>query len=254
MIPRIQMVGVTGIGEVRQGDSLGDTIVAAALTQETPIESGDVLVVSQKIVSKAEGRLVDLRTVEPSPFASRFAAASGRDPRVVELVLRESRAVVRLDPGRGIIITETRHGFVCANAGIDSSNVPGDETVAMLPLDPDGSATRIREQVYGAPPGVDVAVIISDTFGRAWREGHVDHAIGVSGIEPFIDYRGDLDAVGKVLKVTRVAIADELAAAAELAMGKLGRVPAVLIKGCRYDGGNEGIGALIRPAERDMFR
>ena len=254
MIPRIQMVGVTGIGEVRQGDSLGDTIVAAALTQETPIESGDVLVVSQKIVSKAEGRLVDLRTVEPSPFASRFAAASGRDPRVVELVLRESRAVVRLDPGRRIIITETRHGFVCANAGIDSSNVPGDETVAMLPLDPDGSATRIREQVYGAPPGVDVAVIISDTFGRAWREGHVDHAIGVSGIEPFIDYRGDLDAVGKVLKVTRVAIADELAAAAEPVMAKASNIPVAIVRGYSYRTGSRGADTLLRAPTTDLFR
>ena len=254
MIPRYEVFGVTGMGEMGVGDSLGDTIVNAARSQETPIETGDILVVSQKIVSKSEGRLADLGTIEPSAFARRFAAASGRDPRLVELVLRESRAIVRLDASRGIMITETRHGFVCANAGIDSSNVPGDESVTLLPIAPDRSARRIREEVRRGVPEAEVAVIISDTFGRAWREGHVDHAIGAAGIEPFNDYRGTIDAVGKELKVTRVAVADELAAAAEPVMAKASNIPAAIIRGCAYRPGSTGAEAVVRAPSTDLFR
>ncbi len=254
MAPRIQVIGVTGMPEIRPGDRLGQLITAAAQRQGTPIEAGDVLVVTQKIVSKAEGRLVDLRAVEPSAFAQQVARESGRDPRLVELVLRESRAIVRMDAARGIIITETRHGFICANAGIDMSNVPGDSMVSLLPEDPDASARSIRQQVGQMLGGAPVAVVISDTFGRAWREGHVNFAIGVAGISPLKDYRGTPDACGKVLKVTNIAIADELACASELVTGKAINVPVAIVRGYEYPTGPESAQALVRDRATDLFR
>jgi coenzyme F420-0:L-glutamate ligase/coenzyme F420-1:gamma-L-glutamate ligase len=250
----LQVVGITGIPEIEPGDPLGETIAAAAQRQGTPIEPDDILVVTQKIVSKAEGRVEDLASVEPSAFASRFAQRTGRDARLVELVLRESRAIVRMDVERGILITETKHGFVCANAGIDASNVPGDDRVSLLPEDPDRSARTIREQVAATTGGTTVAVIISDTFGRAWREGHVNFAIGAAGISPIKDYRGTPDAQGTVLKVTTIAIADELAAAAELVTEKTVQVPVAIVRGYSYEPEPEGIGALLRPRSRDLFR
>ena len=254
MIPRIQVIGITGLPEVRPGDPLGKSIVDAASSQGTSIEANDILIVSQKVVSKTEGRLVDLRTVRPSPFARQLAASSGRDPRVVELVLQESRAIVRMDLSRGILITETQHGFVCANAGIDASNVPGDDIVALLPIDPDRSATQIQQQVGQALDGGDVAVLITDTFGRAWREGHTDFAIGAAGIESIKDYRGTRDTAGKVLKVTRMAVADELASAAELVMGKAVAVPAAIIRGYPFRRSSAGAKSLVREAATDLFR
>ncbi len=253
-VPSIQIIGVTGIPEIRRGDRLGEIISTAARTQGTPLQTGDILVVTQKVVSKAEGRTVDLATVEPSPRAHQLAAPSGRDPRVVELVLRESRSIVRADLDRGILIVETSHGFVCANAGIDASNVPGDDCVALLPEDPDRSARAIRAEIAASPGGTIVAVIISDTFGRAWREGHVDFAIGVAGISPFRDYRGTPDAQGMILKVTSIATADELAAAAEMVTGKVAQVPAAIVRGYPYDSEPDGVSGLIRPAETDLFR
>ncbi len=214
----------------------------------------DVVVVTQKIVSKAEGRVVSLSGVEPTRSALDFAAASGRDPRLIELILSESRSIVRTDPARGILITETRHGFVCANAGIDASNVPGDEMVSLLPEDPDRSARRILDELRDAAAGVDAAVVISDTFGRAWREGHVNFAIGMARIEPFKDYRGTADAVGKVMGVTRIADVDELAAAAELVMAKKTGIPVALIRGHRFTQGDQGYAALVRPRSGDLFR
>ena len=252
-VPSIQIIGVTGVPEIRPGDRLGEIISTAARTQGTPLQTSDILVVTQKVVSKAEGRTVDLATVKPSPRAHQLAAPSGRDPRVVELVLRESRSIVRTDLGRGILITETRHGFVCANAGIDASNVPGADTVALLPEDPDRSARAIASEI-AASSGPTVAVIVSDTFGRAWREGHVDLAIGVAGIDPFRDYRGTPDAQGMVLKVTSIAAADELAAAAEMVTGKVAQVPAAIVRGYPYNRGAGGVSGLIRPAETDLFR
>ena len=251
MLPEIRIIGLHGLPEVVPGDDVGQLVVEAAAAQELLIEEGDVLVVAQKVVSKAEGRLVSLSDVEPSPLAIQIALEHERDPRHTEVVLRECKRIVRMD--RGVIIAETRHGFRCANAGVDASNVEGADMVVLLPLDPDSSANILAARVNQAL-GVLVGVIISDTFGRPWREGAVNVAIGVSGINPLLDYRGHVDSYGRPLRTTTIAVVDELAAAAELAMGKLGRVPAVLIKGCRYDGGNEGIGALIRPAERDMFR
>ena len=251
--PRIEVIGITGIPEVRAGDELGPMIAAAASDGGAPIEPGDVVVVTQKIVSKAEGRLVNLEDVSPSPFAVQLSAESGRDPRLVELVLRESRSIVRVDTARGILITETRHGLVCANAGIDSSNVPGDDIVSLLPEDPDRSAREIRADIAAAA-AVDVAVIVSDTFGRPWREGHVDFAIGVDGMDPFLDYRGTDDAHGNVLHVTRIALADELSAAAEVVMGKALGIPAAIVRGVQYRTGDGGSATLLRDRSTDLFR
>ena len=240
--------------EVVSGDQVGHIISEAAQAQGTPIEDGDVLIVTQKIVSKAEGRVIDLRSVEPSYFARQLADESGKDPRLIELVLRESRSIVRMDLDRGIIITETKHGFVCANAGIDTSNVPGDSLVALLPEDPDESARRIREQLRDTLLGASVAVIISDTFGRAWREGHVNFAIGVAGISPLKDYKGTPDAYGRILKVTNIAIADEMASAAELVTAKAINVPAAIVRGYEYAQEPDGIRHVVRERSRDLFR
>ncbi len=255
-IPRVEIIGVTGLPEMTGGERLGGMIAGAARAQGTALEDGDVVVVTQKIVSKAEGRLVDLGNVRPSALARHFAEATGKDARLVELVLRESRAVVRMDTDRGIIISETRHGFVCANAGIDASNVPGDDVVCLLPEDSDASARRIRAEIARAEGGgADVAVIVSDTFGRAWREGHANFAIGVAGMNPMVDYRGTQDAQGVELKVTTIAAADELAAAAELVTAKAIQVPVAIVRGYGFLP-DDGIGAaaLVRDRARDMFR
>jgi len=251
--PSSKTLGVTGIPEIGTGDNLGELIADAARAQRTPVEDGDILVVTQKIVSKAEGRVVSLEGIEPSEFARSFAEGAERDPRLIELVLRESAAIVRMDPVRGILITETRHGFVCANAGIDQSNVPGEGLACLLPLDPDASARRIRAEVQDRS-GVAPPVIISDTFGRAWREGHVNFAIGVAGMDPMTDYRGTLDANDRVLHVTTIAVADELAAAAELVTAKAIEVPVAIIRGFAYDAAEGAASQLIRDRATDMFR
>ena len=252
--PRIEIIGVTGLPEIAVGARLGQAIADACVSQHTPIANGDVLVVTQKIVSKAEGRTVRLSSIEPSALATSFAEASGRDPRLVELVLRESRSIVRMDPERGVMITETHHGFVCANAGIDASNVPGDDNVTLLPKDPDASARRILDEVVEASSRTGVAVVVSDTFGRAWREGQVNFAIGAAGIAPFRDYRGEPDAVGKMMTVTQIADIDELAASGELVMGKTAQVPVAIIRGHRFSRGEDGYRPLIRPRANDLFR
>ena len=253
-IPRLEVIGITGIPEITGGESLGTLIADAAHNQGTPLQSGDVLVVTQKIVSKAEYRLFDLNEIQPSPLAVNFAAETQKDARLVELVLRESRGVVRMDSERGIIISETRHGFVCANAGIDNSNVPGDEIVCLLPEDSDRSARAIRDEIRRITRA-DVAIVISDTFGRAWRDGHANIAIGVAGMNPVKDYRGTEDVNGMVLKVTTIAAADELAAAAELAMAKAIQVPVALIRGYDYELMEDAtIAPLIRERSKDMFR
>ena len=244
----IELVPVGGFPEVRPGDDLG-ALVAEAV--EAILRSGDVLVVTHKVMSKAEGRLVDLGTVEPSALAKGYAVRWGKDPRQIEVVLRESRRVVRMD--RGIIISETHHGFVCANAGVDASNVPGEDTVCLLPADPDASAARLR-QALARRLGVEAPVVVSDSFGRAWRFGITDIAIGVSGMHPLADYRGRKDPHGFPLEASVLAIADELAAAAELVMGKTDGVPIAIVRGYAY-GRNAGTGQdLLMPPERDMFR
>ena len=251
MVPEIRIIPIGGLPEIKPGDDLGGSIADAVATQEITLEDRDVLVVAQKVVSKAEGRLVNLEDVTPSALAVEIASLHERDPRHTEVVLRECRRIVRMD--RGVIIAETRHGFTCANAGVDASNAPGGDTVVLLPLDPDASARRLANRLRERHE-VGVAVIVSDTFGRPWREGAVNVAIGVAGIHPIIDYRGLEDPQGRLLRTTTIAVADELAAAAGLVMGKLDRTPAILLKGCRYTPGDDGIGELIRPAERDLFR
>lgn len=248
---RITVYGIDGIPEVEPGDDLAGLIVKAADEQGTPLEDMDILVVSQKVVSKAEGYLIDLSHVQPSEFAKKAAAFVGKDPRMVEVILGESDRIVRMD--KGVMITQTHHGLVCANAGVDSSNVRGREMVSVLPADPDGSAANVKRRIQETA-GVDVAVIISDTFGRPWRDGILNFAIGVAGIEPMVDYRGQEDPYGKVLKVTRVAVVDELAAASELVTGKLKGIPAAIIRGYRYVKASGGGADLIRGTDQDLFR
>jgi coenzyme F420-0:L-glutamate ligase/coenzyme F420-1:gamma-L-glutamate ligase len=238
----IRIVGLKRLPEVQPGDD-----VAALIRARTGLLEPEVsVVVAQKIVSKAEGAIVDLRSVEPSELARNWAAQFGRDPRLIELVLRQSRRIVKMD--RDILIAETRHGFVAANAGIDQSNVPGEHFATTLPVDPDASARRIRE---GLGCG---AVIISDTFGRPWREGLVNVAIGVSGLNPLVDLRGERDRTGRELTASVLAVADELAAAAGLAMPKSAGVPVVLITGFDWKPGEGSARALLRAPEKDLFR
>jgi coenzyme F420-0:L-glutamate ligase/coenzyme F420-1:gamma-L-glutamate ligase len=251
MALQVQIIAVAGMPEVRPGDDLAALILEAARGQGADIEDGDVLVVTQKIVSKAEGRLVALRQVEPSPHARELAAQTGKDARLLEVILRESRRIVRQEGG--VIICETEHGFVCANAGVDTSNVVVG-MVSLLPENPDESAERIRAAIQERKAGISVAVIISDTFGRPWREGHTNVAIGVAGMSPIKDYVGQRDPHGYVLRVSTMAVADELAAAAELVMGKLSRVPVAIVRGLDYQRAEGSAKELIRPAERDLFR
>ena len=249
--PQLHLIGLVGLPEIRPGDDLSSLIIEAARRQGTGIQDGDVLVVTQKVVSKAEGRLVDLKEVRPSARARRLAKATGRDPRLVEVILRESRRIVRQEGP--VIITETKHGFVCANAGVDASNVGGGDLVALLPEDSDRSAEAIRRAVQ-EQAGVSVAVIISDTFGRPWREGHTNVAVGVAGMRPLRDYVGQRDPFGYELRVSTMALADELAGAAEPVMGKLSRIPVVIVRGLAFEPGAGTAQELIRPPERDLFR
>jgi len=237
------VIPVRGLPEVREGDDLAELIAAAA-----DLEDGDVVVVAHKVVSKAEGRVVRLAEVEPSAQARDLAA--DEDPRRLEVILRESARIVRARPP--LVIAETRHGFVCASAGVDASNAPEAETVVLLPEDPDASAARLRDglrQVTGA----DVAVIVSDSFGRAWRQGTTDVAIGCAGMAPLVDLKGVRDANGYELHATVIAVADELAGAAELVKGKLDGVPVAVVRG--FDRRGEGTAReVVMPPERDLFR
>ena len=250
MPPRFETIGIEGLPEIRPGDPIAELILAAAARQGTPVIADDVLVIGQKIVSKAEGRLLRLADVTPSPIAAAMAAELGRDPRLVEVILRESRRVVRMD--KGILIVETRHGWICANAGVDQSNVER-EVVALLPEDADRSARALRDRIR-ALAGVDVSVIIADTFGRPWREGLTNVAIGVAGVAPLKSYLGAQDPAGHTLQATILAVADELAGAAELVMGKLDRIPAAIVRGLALPAAEEGSKPLLRDPARDLFR
>ena len=223
----IQIFPLPGLPEIEPGADLAALIAGALGAQEFRVGAGDVFVIAQKIVSKAEGRIVRLETIAPSDRADAWARAWGKDPRAVELVLRESHRIVRME--RGIIVAETRHGFVCANAGVDLSNAE-EGTAILLPHDPDASA-RSLQTALSATLGADIAVIVSDTFGRPWREGLVNVALGVAGMPALIDYRGQRDAQGKLLQATIIALADELASAAELVMGKADGMPVAIIRG-----------------------
>jgi coenzyme F420-0:L-glutamate ligase/coenzyme F420-1:gamma-L-glutamate ligase len=252
---KLTLTALTGIKLVEPGDDLGAIAVAAFAANRIVPEPGDVLVVAQKIVSKAEGRYVDVTTVEPSERAIALAAEVDKDPRFVEVVLSESKRVVRHRPG--LLIVEHRLGFVMANAGIDHSNLPtqaGGERVLLLPEDPDGSALALRKELVGIF-GTDIAVIISDSFGRAWRKGTVGVALGVAGLPALIDMRGQPDLFGRELLVTETGFADEIAAAAGLLMGQADEaVPMVLVRGLGWSAPEVPAAALIRPAEHDLFR
>src|SRR5215467_1202384 len=250
-LPELCVIGLPGIPIVTPGMDVAALIQQACAAAPLPLQAGDIVVVTQKVVSKAEGHLIHLKDITPSPLAKNFARQWEKDPRHVEVVLQQSRRIVKMD--RGVLITETHHGFICANAGVDQSNIEGEEVVAVLPPDPDASARTIR-QALREHLGFDVAVIISDTFGRPWRHGLVNIAIGLSGIEAIKDYTGQLDAQGYELRVTALAIADELAAAAELVMNKLDNVPVAVIRGYEYPRGEGSLTQLVRAAERDLFR
>ena len=245
-----RVFAIGGMPEVRDGDDLPGLIADALEAQGTPLESGDVLVVTQKIVSKAEGRVVQLDTVTAGDFAKEWAEAWERDARAVELVLRESRRIVRMT--NGLILSETRHGWVCANAGIDQSNV-SEGAVCLLPVDPSASAAAIRRGL-AARGQADVPVIISDTFGRPWRNGLTNVAIGVSGMQPIYSYIGQTDAAGYDLRVTEMCWADELAAAAEPVMNKLDAVPAAVVRGLDVPLEEGDHRPMIRDAAQDLFR
>lgn len=243
----IRVIPLRGIPELEVGDDLG-RLIAEAAASAGGLEAGDVVVVAQKAVSKVEGRIVSLEDVEPSPRAHELAGSEG-DPRQLEVIMRETARVVRSRPP--LVIAETRHGFVCASAGVDSSNAKGPDTLVLLPLDPDDSAARLRDRL-GELTGVAPGVIVSDSFGRAWRQGTTDVALGVAGILALRDLRGETDTTGYVLKTTQIAVADEIAAAAELAMGKTAGIPAAVVRGVDVRG--EGRGSdLLMPRERDLF-
>jgi coenzyme F420-0:L-glutamate ligase/coenzyme F420-1:gamma-L-glutamate ligase len=246
----VRIFGLPGIPEVQPGDDIAAMIVDAARAHGT-VEAGDVFVVTQKVVSKAEGRIVDLANVTPGAFALQVAEQWEKDARQVEVVLGETVRIVRM--GHGVMICETRHGFICANAGVDASNVAKTGTVCLLPLDCDASARAIRDRLVDAF-GVSVAVIVSDSFGRPWREGIVNFAIGCAGMLPLVDYTGQFDPAGYELRVTAMAVVDELAAAAELVHGKLARMPVAVVRGAEYTPGEGAIRDLIRDAEKDLFR
>jgi coenzyme F420-0:L-glutamate ligase/coenzyme F420-1:gamma-L-glutamate ligase len=252
----IRILPITGIGEIDPGTDLGLLLYEAIQAQQWTLQQGDILVVTQKIVSKAEGRLLQLTDIEPSEFAHIAAQTSKKDPRQIEAVLRESKRIVRMD--HGVLITETKHGFICANSGIDESNVNGGgDVVMLLPVDPDRSARELRERLQelsGEGSSFELGLIISDTWGRPWRNGQVNMAIGSAGLEPLTDYRGQLDPYGYELQASIIAVADELAAAAELVMGKIDRVPVALIRGYAYTPGSSTVQALLRDPATDMFR
>ncbi|HMB87597.1 MAG TPA: coenzyme F420-0:L-glutamate ligase [Methylomirabilota bacterium] len=250
MPARYEVIAVEGLPEIRRGDELAPLILEAARRQDTPIQDRDLLVVSQKIVSKTEGRVVRLADVAVSDEARSVADEIGRDPRLVQVILGESRRIVR--KAKDVLIVETRHGFVCANAGVDQSNVDAD-TACLLPEDSDRSAGALRAHLRTLT-GHELAIIVADTFGRPWREGLVNVAVGLAGLAPIVSYLGQLDPAGHVLQATILALADELAGAAEPVMGKLDRVPVAIIRGLDWPRGDGSSRALLRDPARDLFR
>jgi coenzyme F420-0:L-glutamate ligase / coenzyme F420-1:gamma-L-glutamate ligase len=247
----ISLIALEGIGEVEPGDDLAEMIAAALAAARIGLEADDVLVVTQKVVSKAEGRVVDLASVTPRAEAIEWAERWGKDARQVELVLQESAEVLRMAPG-GLIISRTRQGFVCANAGVDLSNVGGREAATLLPVDSDASARGLRDRL-GEMAGSRPAIVISDSFGRPWRNGIVNVAIGAAGLEPLLDLRDTPDADGRVMHSTVIAVADELASAADLAGGKVARRPVVVVHGYEHAAGDGRAAALVMDREMDLF-
>jgi coenzyme F420-0:L-glutamate ligase / coenzyme F420-1:gamma-L-glutamate ligase len=248
--PEYRVIGITGIPLVQSGDDVAALMFDAAEAQGTPLEAGDALIVTQRIVSKAEGQVVPLDDFEPSAFARDYAERMEKDPRLVEAVLRESTRIVR--QVGGVLITQTRHGFICANAGIDGSNVGGDDLVSLLPVDPDASCRGIRDAARERL-GAEIAVVMTDTFGRPWRQGQTNIAIGVAGLEPMRSFVGMPDMDGRELRVTTICVADELAGASELVMGKLDGIPAAIVRGFEYDRGEGTSESFVRTREYDLF-
>jgi coenzyme F420-0:L-glutamate ligase/coenzyme F420-1:gamma-L-glutamate ligase len=248
----IQIVGVKNLPIVKEGDKLAKLICNAAERQRTPIQTNDILIITHVVVSRAEGNVINLDSMVPSDFAKNFAQRFNKDPALIEIILRESRSIIRM--GDGKLITETKHGFICANAGVDRSNVPGERNVALLPRNPDRSAQKIRREIRRLT-GKEVAVIISDTHGRPLREGEINVAIGVAGIRPVRDRRGEKDLFGHVLRVKQTAIADELCSAAELVIGQANEgIPVAIIRGYPYPKSEEAkANDLTRPREKDLF-
>jgi|TARA_B100002003_G_scaffold9372_3_gene8159 coenzyme F420-0:L-glutamate ligase/coenzyme F420-1:gamma-L-glutamate ligase len=249
-VNQIIITGLEGIPTVKNGDDIADIIIKAASKQGAVLADGDIIAITSKIVSKAEGRIVHLEDVEPSVSALKFSKVLGSDPRKVEVILSEAKRIVRMV--KGLVIVETRQGFVCANGGIDASNIePG--TLVLLPKNSDKSARRIK-QTLKSKANVDVAVIITDTFGRPWREGQINIAIGVAGIIPLFSYVGSNDTYGNALSATNMAVADEIASASELVMGKLNKIPVVVVRGYKYEAGKGSARKLVRKVSRDLFR
>lgn len=252
MVNKIQIIPVQGLPLIKKDDNLGQMLVDATEKQETPIQEGDMIVITHVMVSKAEGNIVNLDSVEPSELAKKIAKETEKDPALVEVVLREAKSIARM--GNGNIITETKHGWYCANSGVDRSNVPGERNVAPLPVDPDKSAKEIRKKIKQAT-GKDVAIIISDTHGRPLRDGEINVAVGVAGFKPIRDRRGERDLYGYILRVKRTAIADELASAAELVIGQADEgIPAAIVRGYAYAKSEDAKASeLIRPKEKELF-
>src|SRR6266851_949024 len=252
----IRIIPVLFSEEVRTGDDLAEKLQVALRHQKLSLQAGDILVIKHKIVSKAEGQIVQLNDVKPSSAAKTWAHKCGTDARRVELALRESRRIVRkkmVSKKKGVLITETRHGLVCANSGVDASNVDGGSRAVLLPKDPDRSASNLRSRIKRVL-GVRIAIIISDSFGRPWREGLTEVAIGVAGIKPLLDYRGKRDPHGYRLRASYEAVADELACAGGLVCGKLNRTPLCIVRGFMYQRGRGTARDLIRPKTSDLFR
>ena len=247
----LSIFGIEGLPEICEGDDIAELIVAALLSEDEGLQNGDIIVITSKVVSKSEGRIVDLQTVKPNDFASRYAEAWDKDPRVIEMVLSESKRIVRqVGP---VLITETKHGFVCANSGIDQSSSGAHDRIVLLPEDPDASAHAIRKR-FGEI-GFDVPVIISDTFGRPWRESQVDVAVGIAGMNPVTSYIGEVDPHGHEFLVQSLCVADEIASAAELVKGNISRIPAVVVRGFSYKHDEKAtMQDVLRDPQNDLFR
>jgi coenzyme F420-0:L-glutamate ligase / coenzyme F420-1:gamma-L-glutamate ligase len=249
---KIEIIPILIRDDIKKGDDIADLIIKSIKDKNESLQENDVVIITHKIISKAEGRTTDLRNIVPSEESKKISSNTGKDPRLVELIISQSNEIVKIE--RDIIITETKHGFVCANAGIDTSNVGKlSDHVLLLPDDPDESARNIRNDL-NANTGVNVGIIISDTFGRPFRKGQVNIAIGVAGIDPIKSYIGKRDMYGKILRVTEIAIADEITSAAELVMGKSSRVPVSIVRGYNFSFNDSSISKVTRSKKDDLFR
>jgi coenzyme F420-0:L-glutamate ligase/coenzyme F420-1:gamma-L-glutamate ligase len=250
-LSKVEIISILINDDIREGDNIGNLILKSIKEKKESLKENDVIVITHKIVSKSEGRTIDLTKIIPSEESKKISSRTGKDPKLVELIISQSNEIIRIQ--REIIITETKHGFVCANSGIDISNVGKPNHVVLLPVDPDKSAREIRNYIKSRTT-INVAVIISDTFGRPFRKGQVNVAIGVAGIDPIKSYIGDSDMYGNILRVTEIAIADEIASAAELVMGKSLRVPVTIVRGYDFSSHNDSISKVTRAKKDDLFR